>query len=611
MKQNDFSTQNTEIYNSEDMDLQNSEQIINDANEEMGERNRYADMMNKSRRKLPKPIKIGLTVLVIGGLIAGGVYGVKRTKKTAETEQPATAFAQRGSLETYIEGDGSIEARKQVELGKDLKGKVTNIAVDIGQAVKTGDLLFSVDPTELKKDIDTNKKSLQDAQRSLDEAVSAVTSAQKSVSELTTTAPFSGKFLPQKAAEGETQKTYRNGDEISGGTVIGTMVDDTVMRLPLYFSYAYVDSITKGAKANISIPASMSQITGWVDSVEKVEKISESGTRLFRVVIAMNNAGTLTSGMVASAEVQTANGNIMPAESGKLEYSREEAVTVKQSGEITSIGTLDYYRFPAGAVLVRQKNDELTRAVETANRNLQTQQQAIADKQKQIAELEAQVANANVTSPIDGIVVKMDTAVDAELAGGTAPCVVADMSSLVVKAQISMNDVNSVAAGQPASITLQTGSEDMTLTGTVESVALQANENTGNGSMPTYTATILLDPLPENVSVSMGYYVSYKITTATADDCIVVPAKAVVNTQDGTAVFAKAPEGEKLENAQPVPEGAEGVPEGFKLVPVKIGISDSDNVEILSGITEGTEVFIAGPQDMYEQSNSSGVIAVG
>lgn len=576
-------------------------------NNDKPQRNKYADIMNKKGKKIPKPVKIAITFLVIGGLIVGGVYMVKRTRQTSQDEKPATTIAQRGMLETYIEGDGSIAARKQVELGKDLKGKVTSVAVEPGQYVKTGDILFTVDPTETKKEIETAKKDLLESQRAVDEAASAVNAAQKSVNELSTTAPFTGKFIPQSAAEGETVKTYKNGDELSSGTVLGTMVDDTVMLLPLYFSYAYIDSISKGDEANVSIPASMSQVSGWVDSVERVEKISASGTRLFKVVIAMKNAGTLTSGMVASAEIPTANGSIMPAESGKLEYSREEAVTVKQSGEIASIGTLDYYRFSVGTVLVRQKNDELVRAVETAQRSLANQQQAIAEKQKQIQTLEAQVANSNVTSPMDGVVLKIDTAVDAELVGGTAPCVVADMSSLVVKAQISMNDVNSVSAGQPAVITVQTGAEDITLTGTVESVALQADENTNNSGLPTYTAIIVLDPLPENVSVSMGYYVSYKITTASVDDCIIIPTNALVNTIDGTAVFAKQSEGQTFEETIPIPEGTEGVPEGYVLVPVQVGLSDSSNVQILSGIDEGTEIFIAGPQDMYEQLSGMAV----
>ncbi|MBS5703484.1 MAG: HlyD family efflux transporter periplasmic adaptor subunit [Butyricicoccus pullicaecorum] len=572
-------------------------------------RNRYADLMNGPKRRVPRPVKIGLTVLVLAGLFAGGFYLVHKTGEEPEQQSGEnTAVATRGYLETYIEGDGQIAARTQVELGKDLKGKVTEVLVQAGQAVKAGDKLFTVDPAEIRKELDEARKDMEEAQRSLDEASSGVTAAEKSVAELTTTAPFTGRMVPPEGDE--KTKTWRVGDELPGGTVLGTLVDDTVMKLPLYFSYAYIDDIQKGAAATVSIPANMSTVSGQVESVERIEKVSDDGTRLFRVTIAVSNPGALKKGMAATAEVATAAGKVMPAEAGLLEYSREETVTAKQTGDITRISGLDYYKFAAGAVIVQQANEDLTRAVDTAARTLQSQQHALAEKQKRIAELETIISGAAVTSPIDGVVLKMDTAVDAELAGGTAPCVVADMSTLVVKAQIAMNDINAVMPGQMATLTMYNGAEDMALSGTVESVSMQAEENSGNGSMPTYTAVIVLDPLPEGVSVSMGYYVSYKITTAQSEDCITIPARALVNTDEGTAVFAKPAEGQAFDETIPIPEGTDDIPEGFELVPVAVGISDSSNVEILSGIDEGTEVFLSGPQDMFEEMNS-GAFAIG
>ena len=76
-------------------------------------------------------------------------------------------------------------------------------------------------------------------------------------------------------------------------------------------------------------------------------------------------------------------------------------------------------------------------------------------------------------------------------------------------------------------------------------------------------------------------------------DCLIVPSSAVVNTEDGTAVFAKPAEGQFFDNALPLPEGTEGVPPDFVLVPVEVGISDASNTEILSGISDGDIVFLA------------------
>ena len=43
------------------------------------------------------------------------------------------------------------------------------------------------------------------------------------------------------------------------------------------------------------------------------------------------------------------------------------------------------------------------------------------------------------------------------------------------------------------------------------------------------------------------------------------------------------------------------MPEGFVLVPIETGISDTDNTEVISGIGEGVEVYLSAPQDAYEQ----------
>ena len=52
------------------------------------------------------------------------------------------------------------------------------------------------------------------------------------------------------------------------------------------------------------------------------------------------------------------------------------------------------------------------------------------------------------------------------------------------------------------------------------------------------------------------------------------------------------------------------MPEGFVLVAVETGIFDDTNTEIISGIDEGTEVFLAGPQDAYANMGGMGGMSV-
>ena len=527
-----------------------------------------------------------------------------------------------------------LRQKKREELGRDLKGKVTEVLVSVGDEVKKGDKLVVVNPTETRQELETAQNELAEAQRSVTAAQAEVTqaqntlsTAQKKLNKLNVTAPFTGKIIPVSDSEGNTT-TYRVGQQISEGEVIGHMVDDSKMNLSLYFSSAYMNNIQSGQSATVSIPSAMSEISGTVSSVEKSEKISADGVKMFRVVVSMQNPGTLTKGMVATATVSAGDaGTVYPAESGTLEYNREEAVTAQVGGEISEVNGIDYYSYNSGATIMRLTSDaaqdEVKNAqngVTTALNGVTTAQKLVKDKQDRITELKKLIQNATIEAPIDGVVVSVNVVADQDVSGTDALVVVADLNDIVVNADILSTDVGAVQPGQPATMSMYNhdGSQ-LTLTGMVDSVALEPTQDSsgGQGSMPTFRAVIAIDPI-EGQSIYSGMMVDFKITTASSMDCLMVPSRAIVNTENGTAVFAKPltdENGEEIPFTEtlPIPEGTTDIPEGFVLVPVQVGIADSTNTEILWGIDEGTTVFLAGPQDLYADMgmDSGAAVAVG
>lgn len=568
-------------------------------------RNRYADTMNRPHRRLPRPVRIGLTVLILAALVAGAAYVVHRTGQSAEEDTVQTAVATRGYLETYVEGSGYTAAKTRAELGKDLKGKVLTVGAATGDTVTAGQVLLTVDPTEMRAE-------LEDAQTALNEAQKGVNEANKTLSDLTVTAPFTGRLLPPGEVTSDTaggedtapaspeEVKIQKGDEVDSGTVLGTLVDDTNMRLELYYSYAYIDKLKVGQSAVVSIPQTMGTVTGTVDQIDRIEKISDEGGRLFRATVTFRNPGTLKAGMDATATVTADGLNIAPTGSGKLAYSRETQLTTKASGTASAACAPSYQKFTAGQTILRLTSDDATAALQSA-------QQLVQSRQETVNELTQRIGQCTVVSPINGVVMSMNAVEGEDLTGETVPCVVADTQNIIVNADIAMSDVPSVQAGQPAFLSMYYGNDTLTFTGTVQSVALEANKDNNNqGSMPTFPAVISVDPV-EGQPLRPDFSVDYRITTAQAEDCIMVPSSAVVNTADGVAVFAQPAEGQTFDNAQPIPEGAE-VPEGFVLVPVEVGISDAENTEILSGLDEGTTVFLAGPKDLYDMDTETAAV---
>lgn len=568
-------------------------------------RNRYADTMNRPHRRLPRPVRIGLTVLILAALVAGAAYVVHRTGQSAEENTVQTAVATRGYLETYVEGSGYTAAKTRAELGKDLKGKVLTVGAATGDTVTAGQVLLTVDPTEMRAE-------LEDAQTALNEAQKGVNDANKTLSDLSVTAPFTGRLLPPGEVTSDTaggedtapaspeEVKIQKGDEVDSGTVLGTLVDDTNMRLELYYSYAYIDKLKVGQSAVVSIPQTMGTVTGTVDQIDRIEKISDEGGRLFRATVTFRNPGTLKAGMDATATVTADGLNIAPTGSGKLAYSRETQLTTKASGTASAACAPSYQKFTAGQTILRLTSDDATAALQSA-------QQLVQSRQETVNELTQRIEQCTVVSPINGVVMSMNAVEGEDLTGETVPCVVADTQNIIVNADIAMSDVPSVQAGQPAFLSMYYGNDTLTFTGTVQSVALEANKDNNNqGSMPTFPAVISVDPV-EGQPLRPDFSVDYRITTAQAEDCIMVPSSAVVNTADGVAVFAQPAEGQTFDNAQPIPEGAE-VPEGFVLVPVEVGISDAENTEILSGLDEGTTVFLAGPKDLYDMDTETAAV---
>lgn len=574
------------------------------AAEVLPKRNKYADKMNRKKRRLSKGARIGITAAAVALLLGGGIWAVVKSRDAGtEDVTQTTAMVSCGDLETYIEGSGVTAAKKREELGREVKGKVTQVLVAEGDEVHTGDPLLVIDPTETRKELADAQKELTEAERGVSDAQlevskaqSDLSAAQRKLSRLHITAPFTGKLIPAKDSD-DKEVSFRVGEQVSEGQVIGYMVNDRQMKLTLAFSAEYARSIRTGQSATVSIASAMSEVSGTVSSVETAQQISSEGVRVIRVGITVNNPGSLTKGMTATATINAGRlGAIYPASAGTLEYSREEAVTAQMSGEIIKLNGTSYSTYNGGALIMSLSSDasqdEIAAAqngIAAANRTVDSAKTAANEKRAHIAELQQQIQNSTVTSPMDGIVVSLN-AVEGQEATG------------------------SVQQGQQATMTMYAsdGSE-ISLTGEVQSVALEPTQSSGDGqgSMPTFKAVISVDPL-EGQKIYSGMSIEYKITTASSYGCLMVPSSAIVNTDSGTAVFAKPLTDENgneipFEETLPIPEGTEGIPEDYQLVPVEIGIADSTNTEILGGLEEGTEVFLAGPSDLYADMSDDGM----
>lgn len=528
-------------------------------------RNKFAT--EKRKRKLPKWLKITLSLAVVAA-IGFGVYKLVDMFTSKDAMPPSTAMAYRGTLSSDVSGYGSVVPKNKADYGAKVLGTVTDVYVNAGDIVKVGDKLFSIDPSELMDDLDAANAAKRAALANLKTAV-------QNMENTTVSAPFSGKLI-----DGIKIKA---GDEISGGTKLGTLVDDSSMTLELYFSHAYIDDITAGMEANVSISESMSYIKGKVSGIEKVKRISPDGSILFRVDITVPNPGTLTKDMSAVASVMTPNGEAFPYEGGTLDYLNTKDIVAKVSGMVNYANIVDYGEYTGGQTILSVDGDGLEVAIEDA-------QKAYDEAEKKVIELTDSIENTEILATIDGMVsAVLVSPGDVLTASGTSVLSISDTSSLFVEINIDELDVNKLSVGMDATIIYNGGSEPKEWHGTLSYLSFEAKRqenNWGGGSVAYFPARIAVE---NDGTLLPNMNVDYRMTSLIKEDCLLVPSGAIVYSESGTLVYVK---NETLTGSEQIADiQSDAIPDGFTPVIVEIGLSDDRSTEIISGISDGVEVM--------------------
>lgn len=113
-----------------------------------------------ARRRRRWPWILALVAIAGGGtLVARG-----RTTSGAMVDPTLVVTARRGALVIDITETGRVEAREQVELKSKLAGQVAEVLVQEGEAVKQGQLLLRLDPTDAQREVARAEAEVAQAQ---------------------------------------------------------------------------------------------------------------------------------------------------------------------------------------------------------------------------------------------------------------------------------------------------------------------------------------------------------------------------------------------------------------------------------------------------------------
>lgn len=560
------------------------------------------------------PRRILPLALAAAVLAAGGFGAVRLLGGVGGGEQIVTDLVTRDTIQSTVKGSGAASARESVSLNPPVSATVLALHVKEGDRVEKGTVLYELDPAEAQKATEEAKKSLTEAEKGVTAAAERLQAAQKQLSEteeeyqkllaskadLTVTAPFDGKLVEAASLLPDA--------EITAGQKLATLVSSNRLKLSLYYSYAYLDQLRVGQEAAVSIPAVMASVPGKISEINKVEFVTPEGSKCFEVVVALDNPGTLTEGMAASAGLTVGGQAVYPYQNGKLTYQETREVTAKVPGPLKTSFLHNHAPVKKGqAILVlgpdeldkqlEEKRESVTSAresVDSARTAVESAQETLASARDKVKKALEQEADMAVKAPITGTVLTCLLEQGEKADSGQLGILLADTSVMRIDIQVDERNVSRVKTGMTCTIT-QTGlgGEENTFEGTVESVSLTGKSENGVSFFP---AVVKVDN--GDGAMLNGMSIEYELVLAQSEDCLVVPAQAVQYTEQGSCLFVKADR--RPDNAVDLGDGVD-IPRGFYAVPVETGLSNSAQVEIKSGVEEGMEVFT---QKLVESGSS-------
>ncbi len=393
--------------------------------------------------------------------------------RPAATAQPLqTATVTRGSLQATVSASGTMAAHTQVAVPFQNSGQIKTINVKVGDQVKAGQVLASLNTADLQV-------AVASAQAGLDSAQAKLASAKKVPLPSEIKAAEASLASAQAALQAAVNKTAHLSDQL---TIEQSNLNDAAQRLSdaqnTYSNlFEYVRSGAQGRGAPFVPPAGQE----W-----SAQKAALDNARIdYQVAVANYN---LAAANVNDSSVQSAAAQVKQAQS--------------------SLDTL--------------KNTPLPEDVQVA-------ELAVKNAQISLDQAKANLLKSQLIAPFNGVVTNVNIQVGQQSSVSTQPIVLADLSRLEAQVTVAETDIPRMQVGQTVQVTFDALS-GQTFSAKVAEVAYVGTVTSG---VVNYPVTVALDQ-PSSSSASQqirpGMTANVTIVVEQRDDVLLVPNRAVKTT---------------------------------------------------------------------------------
>ena len=446
-----------------------------------------------------------------------------------------TVTLQKGTLEDSISATGTVQSSDVSNVTTDLKYTVKTVNVQVGDSVEEGDVICTLDTSELEESIRKLQESLADAkaeaQKQYEKAQASLTEAEENVKST---------YDDMKEAEDE-RDSAKSAYETAAAAVKSYQAE---------VDAANADLLTKLNARQAALDA-YTAAGGTVDeNGDPVTSATSEAASTAADLSALADALVKANGEYKSAEqtLKTAEANLQTAQSASnytaLSSAYNQAQTAYEQAKTT------YENAIKTSETAEESRDT---ALENYNK---------AGESDELEELQSQLEKCTLKAETSGKVTAENATVGSAIEGTAAT--IQDTDSLKISITIAEYDIDGVSEGMHAVITSDV--IDGEINGTLTQISPTASG--GGSSSSTFSAEVTVDD--ENSGLLIGTNAKVQIIQSTTEDVFTVPLDAIEEKEDGTSVIY-VQSGE--ENGEPI----------FEEVQVVVGATNDYYAEV-SGV---------------------------
>ena len=489
-----------------------------------------------------------IAVVAAAAVLVAVIVPRKSRSASADLAYTQEKLGRRDIVNVY-DGSGTINAADSYTVKSLVTGTVLTADFELGDSIEKGDILYTIDISDVENNLASAQLSVEQAQRNYDDIADMQNVRTRISGEVSSFAVAAG-------------------DAVQAGQTVATIRDTSVMLLAVDFPAAEAQSFVAGQAAQVMPDTTFEVLNGTIRSVSGADPAGDASLMTCTVTIAVPNAGSLTTAQAAVAQV---NG-VSSLNSAHFTYQREETVVAAASGTVSELCVKEGSTVRQDDVILRITGKDLDKQTKNAADSLRA-------AELQMSSAEKTISHYTIDAPISGTIVdKKVKAGDKLSANDTAMqnlCTIYDMSYLEMKLNVDELKIRSLEVGQEVDITADAVPGE-TYKGVISSILVAGT--TANGST-SYPVTVRIDDMGELLP---GMNATAKITTASVKNVLALPNAALVRGSY-VLVTKDSPSAANAETSMTAPDG-------YVYVKVTTGISDDDYIEVKSGLQEGDTI---------------------